>query len=434
MKISIRSLSFWIFVGMLLGVLAGWYAYENIESNLQANEAVQHSYDAKLKAACPKHLDTRVHEFVAAKFSIWSKIFLSLIKVIVAPLVFSLLLVGMAKVGDFKAVGRIGGKTLLYFTFATLLALSLGLLIVNIVEPGKSLDIAHACGKIVEPTPFNLEKFVMGIFPHNIIEAMSKNEILPIIVFTILFAAGTAALKEKGEIIIKFFDAIAHVMLKVTGYVMYVAPLAVFGAVAAVITKFGLGVLGGYVSLILSFLGGLIIFMFVILPLICFFLRINVWKLYRLILPPMSIAFGTASSEAAMPKTIEALEKFGCSNRIIGFVLPLGYSFNLDGSIMYMTFATVAMAQAYHIDLSFGQQITMLLMLLVSSKGLAGVPRASLVVIAGMMAAFNIPEEGLSIILAVDWLLDMGRSATNVAGNAVATAVVSRWEGELKTT
>jgi Na+/H+-dicarboxylate symporter len=209
---------------------------------------------------------------------------------------------------------------------------------------------------------------------------------------------------------------------------MYFAPLAVFGAVAAVIAVHGLGILGGYAKLIVCFFGGLGIFIFGVLPAICYSFKIKYFQLLKLIREPMLIAFGTSSSEAAMPKTINALEKFGCPDRIIGFVLPLGYSFNLDGSIMYMTFATVSIAQAYGLNLSLTQQITMMLMLLVTSKGLAGVPRASLVVIAGMLDTFHIPAEGLSLIIAIDWLLDMGRSATNVAGNAVATAVVSKWE------
>jgi Na+/H+-dicarboxylate symporter len=205
----------------------------------------------------------------------------------------------------------------------------------------------------------------------------------------------------------------------------------VFGAVAAVISVHGVSVLWGYLELILCFFGGLVLFIFAVLPLICSFLRIEYWRLLKLIRDPMLLAFGTSSSEAAMPKTINALERFGCPDRIIGFVLPLGYSFNLDGSIMYMTFATVAIAQAYGIDLSIGEQLTMMGMLLVTSKGMAGVPRASLVVIAGMLDAFHIPAEGLSVIIAIDWLLDMGRSATNVAGNAVATAVISRLENAL---
>jgi Na+/H+-dicarboxylate symporter len=243
---------------------------------------------------------------------------------------------------------------------------------------------------------------------------MAHNEILPIIVFVLFFAAATSAIGEKGKIVIKFFDAVAHIMLKMTGYIMYFAPLAVFGAVAAVISVHGLAVLWGYFELIVCFFGGLALFIFGVLPLICSFLRIEYWRLLKLIRDPMLLAFGTSSSEAAMPKTINALERFGCPDRIIGFVLPLGYSFNLDGSIMYMTFATVAIAQAYGIDLTIGEQLTMMGMLLVTSKGMAGVPRASLVVIAGMLQAFN-----------------MGRSATNVAGNAVATAVISRLENAL---
>jgi Na+/H+-dicarboxylate symporter len=210
---------------------------------------------------------------------------------------------------------------------------------------------------------------------------------------------------------------------------MKLAPLAVFGAISAVIATRGLDVLGGYLKIIACFFGGLIFFVFVVLLLICLTLRINFKKLFDHVKEPMILAFSTASSEAAMPKTILGLERFGCPPNIVSFVLPLGYSFNLDGSIMYMTFATVSIAQAYGISLTLSQQITMMLILLVTSKGMAGVPRASLVVIAGMLHTFNIPAEGLTLILAVDWLLDMGRSATNVMGNAVATAVVSKWEG-----
>jgi Na+/H+-dicarboxylate symporter len=317
---------------------------------------------------------------------------------------------------------------MIYFTCATLIALVMGLLIVNLFHPGAALDVSSATGKILAAPKFNVTEFVLHIFPKNIIDAMAKNDILPIIVFAIFFAAAVSAIGQKGKIIIDFFDSVSHAMLKVTSYVMYFAPLAVFGAVAAVIAVHGLGILLGYVNLILCFFGGLAAFLFIVLPSICYSFKINYFHLLKLIREPMLIAFGTSSSEAAMPKTINALEKFGCPDRIIGFVLPLGYSFNLDGSIMYMTFATVSIAQAFKIDLSIGQQLTMMLMLLVTSKGMAGVPRASLVVIAGMLDSFHIPAEGLSLIIAIDWLLDMGRSATNVAGNAVATAVVSKWE------
>ncbi|MBI3511645.1 MAG: dicarboxylate/amino acid:cation symporter [Bacteroidetes bacterium] len=416
------GLSFWILIGLVLGIVAGIIAHHLIWQNVNED-------------ALPPAVREGVKKFATEKvlgYHLLSDIFLSLVKVIVAPLVFSLLLTGLVKSGSFSAMGRIGGKTLLYFTCATLIALTMGLLIVNLFHPGTSLDVHDATQKIVATQKFNAPEFILHIFPKNIIDSMAKNDILPIIIFVLFFAAAVSAVGEKGKIVVEFFDAIAHIMLKVTGYVMYFAPLAVFGAVAAVIAVHGLGILVGYLKLILCFFGGLVVFVFGILPLICFLFRIKYFQLMQLIREPMLLAFGTSSSEAALPKTMNALEKFGCSDKIIGFVLPLGYSFNLDGSIMYMTFATVSIAQAYGMHLSIGQQITMMLMLLVTSKGLAGVPRASLVVIAGMLDTFHIPAEGLSIIIAIDWLLDMGRSATNVAGNAVATAVVSKWEGELK--
>lgn len=365
----------------------------------------------------------------ADNMQVLSDVFLRLIKMIIAPLVFSLLLTGIAKVGDFKTVGRIGLKTLIYFTGATLVALTLGLVIVNIFEPGTALLHPDAHSLVpVQPKPFEAREFVSHIFPESIADAMARNQILPIIIFVLFFGMATASLHEKGKIVIDFFDSISHIMLKVTAYVMKLAPLAVFGAMTAVIATKGLDVLGGYVKIILCFFGGLIFFVFVVLLGICAILKINFFKLFEHVKEPMLLAFSTASSEAAMPKTILGLERFGCPDKIISFVLPLGYSFNLDGSIMYMTFATMSIAQAYGMHLSGAQQITMMLILLVTSKGMAGVPRASLVVIAGMLQTFNIPQEGLTLLLAIDWLLDMGRSATNVMGNAVATAVVSKWE------
>lgn len=419
---KLPGLSTWIFIGLVLGIIGGAVAHELIWADFDTSTLKPEMVD-RLKAFAGKEV---------IGYKLLSDIFISLVKVIVAPLVFSLLLVGLVKTGNFSAMGRIGIKTMVYFTFATLIALTMGLIIVNIFQPGAALDVSSATEKVVEAKPFDLANFVLHIFPKNIIDAMAHNEILPIIVFTLFFAAACSAIGEKAKIVVDFFDAVAHVMLKVTSYVMYFAPLAVLGAVAAVIAVHGLGILAGYLKVILCFFGGLALFVFGVLPLICYAMRIEYFRLLKLIREPMLLAFGTSSSEAAMPKTINALERFGCPDRIIGFVLPLGYSFNLDGSIMYMTFATVSIAQAYGIDLSITQQITMMLMLLVTSKGMAGVPRASLVVIAGMLDAFGIPAEGLSIIVAVDWLLDMGRSATNVAGNAVATAVVSKWEKVLE--
>ena len=370
---------------------------------------------------------------IASYFSIFSDIFLRLIKMIIAPLVFSVLVVGVAKVGDFKSVGRIGAKTLVYFTFATLIALILGLFIVNIFEPGKSMKLElpeTGTETGVKPNQQTAKNFISHVIPESITDSMSKNEILPIVVFALFFGVAAASLKSQGETVIKLLDSVSHVMFKVTNFVMNFAPIGVFGAITAVVIQQGLDVLSGYLFLISCFFGGLLFFVFVFLFLICFFLRISFYKLLNEIKEPVLLAFSTASSESAMPKTIEALEKFGISNRVVSFVLPLGYSFNLDGSIMYMTFATVFIAQAYGIQIGFADQIQMMLILLVTSKGMAGVPRASLVVIAGMLTLFNIPVEGLLLLLAVDQLLDMGRSATNVVGNAVASAVVARWEGE----
>jgi len=261
---------------------------------------------------------------------------------------------------------------------------------------------------------------------------MATNEILPIVVFAIFFGVAAAAVGKQGEIVIRFFEAVTAIMFKITNYVMKFAPLGVFGAITAVVIVQGLEVLNGYAMLILYFFGALFFFVFVILAGVCYALKIPFIRLMKLMQEPLLLAFSTASSESAMPKAIESLEKFGCSERVISFVLPLGYSFNLDGSIVYMTFATVFIAQAYHIHMTIPEQIQMLLILLVTSKGMAGVPRASLVVIAGMLEMFHIPGQGLLLLLGVDQLLDMGRSATNVAGNAVAAAVVSKWEGELQ--
>lgn len=362
-----------------------------------------------------------------------SDIFLHLIKMIIAPLVLAVLVLGVAKVGDFSSVGRIGLKTLVYFTSATLIALALGLVVVNIFEPGKvmHLEVPAAGEKVgVEASKQTAKNFIDHVIPESLIRSMAANDILPIVVFALFFGVAVASVGAHGKPMITAFESLSHVMFKVTNFVMNFAPIGVFGAITAVVIQQGLEVLGGYVYLILCFFGGLLVFVFGVLFLICLAFRINYFKLLGDIREPVLLAFSTASSESAMPKTIEALEKHGVSNRIVSFVLPLGYSFNLDGSIMYMTFATVFIAQSYGMDMVMGDQIKMMLILLVTSKGMAGVPRASLVVIAGMLSMFHIPGEGLLLLLAVDQLLDMGRSATNVVGNAVASAVVARLEGE----
>ncbi len=373
----------------------------------------------------------------AENIQVLSDIFLRLIKMIIAPLVFTTLVVGVAKVGDFKSVGRIGLKTLVYFQIATILALTLGLILVHVFEPGKimhlPLPLQDAANGLAAKTP-SFKEFISHVIPKSVVEAMANNEILPIVVFALFFGIATASMGEKAKGIVKAFDVIAHIMFKVTNYVMLFAPFGVFGAIAAIVAREGIGIISGYIYLIGCFYFGLFFFGFVILGSICVLLKIPFLKLLANIKEPMVLAFSTASSESAFPKTVEALENYGCSNRIISFVLPLGYSFNLDGSIMYMTFATMFIAQSYGMDFTITQQITMMLILLVTSKGMAGVPRASLVVIAGMLASFKIPEAGLLLLLGVDQLLDMGRSATNVIGNAVATAVVCKWENELDVT
>lgn len=276
-----------------------------------------------------------------------------------------------------------------------------------------------------------LKTFLYHVFPTSVIEAMAKNEILQIVVFSLFFGVATAAIGEQGKIVIQFLDAVAHVILKVTGYVMNLAPIAVFGAMAAIIAKQGLGILTTYSIFIGEFYFGLLVLWIILIVAGFMVIGKRSFELIRKVKEPIILAFSTSSSEAAFPKTMELLQKFGCKDKIVSFVLPLGYSFNLDGSMMYMTFASLFIAQSYGIDLPIATQISMLLVLMLTSKGIAGVPRASLVVIAGTLATFDIPEAGLALLLGIDPLLDMGRSATNVVGNSVATAVVSKWENSL---
>jgi len=368
-------------------------------------------------------------------FSLLADIFLRLIKMIVAPLVFTTLVVGVAKLGDINSVGRIGAKTLLWFISASLVSLLLGMVLVNLFEPGiamhlpvpdagQDIGIAHA--------GLSLKEFLYHVFPASVIDAMAKNEILQIVVFSLFFGVATAAIGETGKIVITFMDAVAHVILRVTGYVMNLAPVAVFGAMTAIIAKQGLGILKTYSIFISEFYFGLLL-LWVVLGIAGFVvIGKRIVSLLRRVKEPILLAFSTSSSEAAFPKTMEELQRFGCKDKIVSFVLPLGYSFNLDGSMMYMTFAALFIAQSYGIHLPMATQISMLLVLMLTSKGIAGVPRASLVVIAGTLATFNIPEAGLALLLGIDPLLDMGRSATNVVGNSVATAVVSKWENSLE--
>jgi Na+/H+-dicarboxylate symporter len=381
------------------------------------------------KAAAIKERDGKLQGF-----SVLADIFLRLIKMIVAPLVFSTLVVGVAKLGDIKAVGRIGGKTLFWFFSASLLSLALGMLLVNVFQPGAHMQLplpdTHADTGI-QKTAFSLKEFLHHVFPASIFEAMAQNEILQIVVFSLFFGVATAAIGEKGKVIIELFESITDVILKITGYVMQAAPLAVFGAMVAVIAKQGPSILKTYSIFIGEFYLGLGLLWVLLIAIAGLIIGKRVITLVRRMKDPALLAFSTSSSEAAFPKMMMELERFGCNKRIVSFVLPLGYSFNLDGSMMYMTFASLFIAQSYGIHLPMGTQLSMLLVLMLTSKGIAGVPRASLVVIAGTLGTFNIPEAGLALLLGIDPLLDMGRSATNVVGNSIATAVVSKWERQL---
>ena len=368
-------------------------------------------------------------------FSVLTDIFLRLIKMIIAPLVFSTLVVGMAKMGDIQIVGRIGIKALFWFFSASLFSLLLGMLLVNVFEPGHSLHIAlpvvgaETGLSSVRPT---LGNFVAHIFPKSIIEAMASNEILQIVVFAIFFGLACASIGELAKPIVNFLDSLAHIMLKVTSYVMHYAPIAVFAAIASVVAQQGIGILVSYGKFIGEFYLGLFLLCCGLGLAGFIFLGRRVISLFHHIREPMLLAFGTASSESAYPKLLQQLERFGCDEKVCGLVLPLGYSFNLDGSMMYMTFAVLFIAQAYGIDMTLIDQLSMLLVLLFTSKGVAGVPKASLIVIAATLSMFDIPEAGLLLLLGIDQVLDMGRSATNVFGNSVAAAVVSKWEKSLR--
>lgn len=370
----------------------------------------------------------------ASNVSILTDIFLRLIKMIIAPLVFSTLVVGIAKMGDSQTVGRVGIKAMAWFMTASLVSLSLGLIMVNLLKPGVGLnlplpDVSQSSG--ISATAITLKDFVTHAIPKSVVEAMATNEILQLVVFSLFFGVAASGMGEKAKPVVEVMDSIAHIMLKVTGFVMNFAPFAVFGAIAALIAKQGLGILLTYGTFVAEVYGTILVLWVILFLMGSAFIGKRILSLPGFIREPILLAFSTASSEAAYPKTLEGLKRFGCSEKISSFVLPVGYSFNLDGSMMYCTFATMFIAQAYGMEITIAQQITMLLLLMVTSKGMAGVPRASLVVIAAAMAQFHIPDAGLLLLLGVDHFLDMARSATNVVGNAIASSVVAKLEGEL---
>jgi Na+/H+-dicarboxylate symporter len=407
---SSGKLTIYILVAMVLGIGVGYFVHLN-------------SSPETIKA-------------VSSNLKLLTTIFLRLVQMVIAPLVFTTLVVGIAKLGDLKTVGRVGGKAMLWFVSASLLSLLLGMLLVNFFKPGNAInlnsaDLEGAKDLIGKTQEFSVQKFVEHVFPKSIFEAMATNEILQIVIFSIFFGVGTAALGEPGKVVVKALDATAHIILKMVGYVMNFAPLGVFGAIAAVIATKGLEVFSFYGKYLFSFLVGISCLWVLLLTVGYIILGKRLFALLKAISQPLLIAFSTTSSEAVFPKLTTELEKFGCKDKIVSFILPLGYSFNLDGSMMYMTFASLAIAQAYGIHLDTGTQLTMLLVLMLTSKGIAGVPRASLVVVTATCAMFNIPPEGIALIIPIDHFCDMFRTMTNVVGNALATTAVSKWEGEL---
>jgi len=406
-----RRFSYFVAGAMVLGILVGFLINQNITD------------PAQLKA-------------VAGGFNVVTDIFLRLIKMIIAPLVFSTLVVGIAHMEDAAAIGRVGAKTMGWFITASIVSLTIGLIMVHVISPGVGLNIPlpdMTATSTVDATTLSFKDFVTHLVPKSIVEAMANNEILQIVVFSVFVGTAIASIDDKAPAVLRLAEQVSQVMLKVTSYVMLFAPFAIFAALASTVATQGLMVLLSYAK----FVGGFYLSLGVLWGLLLLAAVAVVGArgagLFAMVREPVLLAFSTASSEAAYPRTLEQLQKFGVSRKIASFVLPLGYSFNLDGSMMYCTFATLFIAQAYGIELSIGQQIMMLLLLMITSKGIAGVPRASLVVIAATLGYFKIPEAGLLLILAVDHLLDMGRSATNVVGNSVASVVVAKWENQLET-
>ncbi|HSV03006.1 MAG TPA: dicarboxylate/amino acid:cation symporter [Phenylobacterium sp.] len=373
---------------------------------------------------------------VAENLSIVTDVFLRLIKMIIAPLVFSTLVAGIAHMEDAAAIGRTGAKTMGWFIGASIVSLTIGLIMVHLLQPGAGLSLtAPDAGKAaaaVDMSKFTLRAFVTHLVPASIIEAMANNEILQIVVFSIFVGTAVASVDDRAPAVLALIEQVAAIMLKVTGYVMRTAPLAIFAALASTVATQGLSILATYAKFVGGFYLSLAILWTLLVAVVVAVAGPRALKLMAAIRSPALLAFSTASSEAAYPRTLEELQKWGISRKVASFVLPLGYSFNLDGSMMYCTFATLFIAQVYGIHMSIAQQVTMLLLLMVTSKGMAGVPRASLVVIAATLAYFRMPEAGLILILAVDHLLDMGRSATNVVGNSVASAVVAKWENQIE--
>jgi proton glutamate symport protein len=388
-----------IFIGLVLGIIAG----------------------AIVDATHPEY---------AIYFRPFSQLFLRLIKMVIAPLIFATLVAGIAGAGHFKIVGRMGLRALIYFEVVTTLALVIGLVAVNLTKPGVGVNLPIGQASEITAKPQTWDQILLHVVPESVMDAMARGDVLQIVVFSIFFGIALGMIGEKGRPVLAWCEALAETMFKFTNIVMHYAPIGVGAAIAYTVGHGGLGVLYNLAWLVLTLYGALaVLILGVFLPIALIF-KVPLRKFIRAVKEPAVIAFSTTSSEAALPRAMEVLERLGVPRRIVSFVLPLGYSFNLDGTTLYLSLAAVFVAQAAGVQLTIGQQITMLLTLMLTSKGVAGVPRASLVILAGTLATYGLPLEGVTLILGVDELMDMARTMTNVIGNCLATVVIAKWEGE----
>lgn len=395
-----KKLPTWILVSMLIGIEVG-YDFPNIAI----------------------HLD------------VLSKVFLKLIKTIIAPLIFATLVVGIAGHSNLKQVGRIAWKSIVYFYFATTLALFIGLAAINFTKAGAGITMPTDTKELPKVEQQTWQDMLLHIFPENIAKSIAEGQVLQVVIFSIIFGIALAMLSDRlKRPLLDFSESLAEVMFKFTNIVMYFAPIGVGGAIAYTVGKMGIGVLLNGIYLVLTLYGALIAFILLVLLPICFFTKLNIKNLFKAISEPFTLAFATASSESALPKAMRNMEQYGVPRKIVSFVMPLGYSFNLDGTTLYLSLASIFVAQACQVDLSIGQQLFIVFTLMITSKGVAGVPRASFVILLGTIASFGLEEWPLYIILGIDALMDMARTSVNVMGNCIASAVVARWEGELDDT